>query len=107
LLKLRALSLSDISFDNLINKKISFSNNATDSNSINYIFLSADSINNSVNNKFINAINSFASNSDGKGSSNIDAAIAINNNRARLITSGSNAINSGGKKGLIKGENVA
>jgi hypothetical protein len=70
-------------------------------------FLSAGDINDSVSNGFINAISNFASNGGKRRGGNISAAIAISSNSARLITSGGNAISSGGKGDLIKGKSVA
>jgi hypothetical protein len=95
LLKLKALGLSDISFSNPIDEKISLSNNAINSNSTDNVFLSAGSTSGSINNKVINAIDNFASNSGKEKGSNVNAY------SARLITSGSSIINSGGK-GFIK-----
>jgi hypothetical protein len=107
LLKLKALSLSDISFTSPTDKKIVFSNNATNSNRTDGVFLSAGGTSGSVSNKVTGAINNFASNNDGRRSSNRSANSGANSNR--LITSDGNAINSiinNKEKGLIKNKSV-
>jgi hypothetical protein len=93
------LGLGVIGFKGLTVKKVGFSNRIINNNKTGSVFLDAGSISGSVSSKVINAINNFASNSGGKRSGNVGV------NSARLITSGGNAISSGGG-GLIKGRSA-
>jgi hypothetical protein len=108
LLKLGALSLGDISFDGLIDKKVGLSNNATNGNRTGSIFLSAVGIGGSVGNRVTGAIGNFISNSGKGGGGNKGANGGANSNGP--ITSGGNAIGdgaiNGGGRGLVKDGSV-